>query len=1645
MGTVLNACKSSLSNQVRNRTPQTINETHLAEDDAAYKHQREFEDEFLKNTEDLIQEITTNSQWQHHETRYLLSQFRKLTADKEATRLSSSEFTKLVPTLVASLLALRAASWPLLESHRLYTKWLRHFVSLFSAPNDSQHVTFQSFANTLSTACRGDAHEQAQLLFDIFDIDGTGSLNQSQLALFLRFVLDIAPSDLSDAAHSEGDRLESMTTATATTKTIGSALNDPNDSVATTTWTADPNLPVADRAAVALSTETETAAAPFDLEQIVDRGAFIEYLRRLISPNKGDAAKKGPDIALNVDDEEEPGDVANGAAAEYNQLPLHDDSDSAPIDFLATSIKTLMAADTAALSDSVHKLLTVKLFRKHKLSKADFVGFAAESLRCSRLLASFMIIPTRHDEKRIIGELMQSTEMALGSSWFVMSKEWWDKWCRYTGYNADDEPLSDDDTATNGAMAASATTQRALRPIKISNRELLDDGSCFTVLSQELQENNQFILLPQGAWAQLAEWYGGGPAIERHVVCTDQAARLRVLKLRLKRVYAQYVEEQRAHQEARKKKGSRKQEDENVDGQSPSKSGREQFDAAAFEKEYRALLNEMSATVHPETLRIDLHPVFVNFVRVNDKGHPVEDAMSEMEVSRYATLPELYMLLCASCGYLIEDMDIERANYANYLEAKMKEISAERQGTSKKGKNGKSDKKPKLKALPPRVWSCVWTVMRGQRGHHQVDRLLYPIPNLPTKDASTETKSKPSNDSKERANVKDDDGDTEGNSTTDGDTTSTETMRTKEEDMDLQALGLSSGAVIAVEFARTFKKANGPQYVLKAAEEEAACQPEIDDSWLEFRVGDFVDGRDRWGKWYEAQIKIHKVEGAPMPDKAPNLKKDQKENIEELSKWEAIYIHYTQWPDKWDEWVFIDPDPTAGTICKCRTRCQSEKKQHRLAPHKTQSKLKEKAPSGGSSRYSPGVRGPGRNRQESVLGPPTTAGCVGLVNLGNTCFMNSILQCVSNTPHFRTFFTSGQYKQDINKSNPLGMRGELAHEFAKLVSDVWSGKYKVIAPRSLKRALSKFAPQFSGWQQHDSQEFLAFLLDGLHEDLNLVKSKPYTDKVESNGRPDSVVAALSWKIYLERNRSKMVDLFQAQQKSHVVCPDCERNSITFDTYMYLSVPIVGHAQKSFVVDVFHRKRDGPKGVNKPIRHVFEVSKYQKVRELAKRVAAHYGTKSQFVLFYENWHMKVAREYEHSLLLGMVPDRDPFACYILKDWNEEVSPEEIKRRKLSLQLAKVCHSQPLRNGKASGRGSGSEPLFGMPFVLSFLNVHSRRELHQVLYRRLKQWLGEHMKSAEPPVDPRRRQKAKSKSPKSGSDGGGGDDDDDDGQNAGNENDAKNDGDGDEEEEEVVVTAEELDAYEAAWDEILEALPYRLRLMPHRHYSFRSTSRATAAVVPVDDVVFEDTVKTKEISLIVEWTQNGYDSIRNVVNKVVMDSEYSKWKKEKAQREQNGKGRSALSLYDCISAYTAKETLGENDLWYCSQCKKHQKAHKKLDMWSFPEILVIHLKRFQVLSHGRFGRGEKISTFVDCPIRGLDLSPYIVNAEDDTPPIYDLYAVSCHSGSCGGGHYTAYALNAESDRWYYFNDSSVRPAKESDIISQSSYVLFYKKCH
>ena len=178
-------------------------------------------------------------------------------------------------------------------------------------------------------------------------------------------------------------------------------------------------------------------------------------------------------------------------------------------------------------------------------------------------------------------------------------------------------------------------------------------------------------------------------------------------------------------------------------------------------------------------------------------------------------------------------------------------------------------------------------------------------------------------------------------------------------------------------------------------------------------------------------------------------------------------------------------------------------------------------------------------------------GVVGLKNLGNTSFINAIIQCLAQSPQLTDTFLNNDYIHDINEINPLGYSGRIARAYAYLLHEIWSDKYQIIEPRAFKSIIDEVASRFTEEANQNAQEFLSFLLNGLHEDLNKILNKPFTESVESKERADDIVASESWKTYLRRNQSIFVDTMHAQNKSETVCRDCGKVVIKFDPYMFI--------------------------------------------------------------------------------------------------------------------------------------------------------------------------------------------------------------------------------------------------------------------------------------------------------------------------------------------------------------------------------------------------------------------------------------------------------------------------------------------------------------
>lgn len=200
-----------------------------------------------------------------------------------------------------------------------------------------------------------------------------------------------------------------------------------------------------------------------------------------------------------------------------------------------------------------------------------------------------------------------------------------------------------------------------------------------------------------------------------------------------------------------------------------------------------------------------------------------------------------------------------------------------------------------------------------------------------------------------------------------------------------------------------------------------------------------------------------------------------------------------------------------------------------------------------------------------------------LRNLGNTGWMNTGIQCTRGMKELTYYFLGkkvlqfdskshilieGIYKTDLNPNNPLGYYGEVAEAYATLLvglSNTASGS--TFAPREFKTIVSKWSPSFSsaGRTQYDAQEFIQFLLDGLHQDLNRAARTLWMEDPEISdemAHDASAIRELGQK-YAAKLRatddSIITDLCYGTFKNSLKCPTCSKVSITFYPYSMITI------------------------------------------------------------------------------------------------------------------------------------------------------------------------------------------------------------------------------------------------------------------------------------------------------------------------------------------------------------------------------------------------------------------------------------------------------------------------------------------------------------
>ncbi|KAG8178699.1 hypothetical protein JTE90_011625 [Oedothorax gibbosus] len=261
----------------------------------------------------------------------------------------------------------------------------------------------------------------------------------------------------------------------------------------------------------------------------------------------------------------------------------------------------------------------------------------------------------------------------------------------------------------------------------------------------------------------------------------------------------------------------------------------------------------------------------------------------------------------------------------------------------------------------------------------------------------------------------------------------------------------------------------------------------------------------------------------------------------------------------------------------------------------------------------------------------------GISNHGNTCFMNAVVQCLSNTDTFAEYFVADHFRIDLARRNKrhskrYGTKGEVTEQLGLLLKSLWSCQYYAQVSNKFKTTVAKFGAQYEGNDQHDAQEFLLWLLDKVHEDLNVASKEKYKKTKGTNGRTDEDIAAEMLANHLRCNSSFIHDLLQGQMKSSLCCLGCGRHSNTFDPYLCVSLPIPQTHNVPLYLHLVY--------LNEKIRMTkvgLFVDSQATVAELREKLNVHFGTSKDNLLLLEVIDGQFRRTFKNSDLVTSFKD------------------------------------------------------------------------------------------------------------------------------------------------------------------------------------------------------------------------------------------------------------------------------------------------------------------------------------------------------------------------------------------------------------------------
>ena len=645
-------------------------------------------------------------------------------------------------------------------------------------------------------------------------------------------------------------------------------------------------------------------------------------------------------------------------------------------------------------------------------------------------------------------------------------------------------------------------------------------------------------------------------------------------------------------------------------------------------------------------------------------------------------------------------------------------------------------------------------------------------------------------------------------------------------------------------------------------------------------------------------------------------------------------------------------------------------------------------------------------------------GRTGLVNIGNTCFMNSALQCLSNCYELTKYFLLNFYENDINQENRLGTGGQVVTIYRKLLDDLWLGDDDYINPNYFKRIFAHFVHKFSGYAQQDSNEFLIYLLDKIHEDLNTITVKPY---IEMEGKKpeqtDEEVSKIWWEKHLKRENSIIVDLFHGQFKSTISCNICHQVCVSFDSYMFISLPIPSGKYEIEVKYFGYNINDFlvmkiPITENTTILNIIDImknriniinsNKNKNIKNNPPKRKKRNKNKNKIIKkLYEQ--INLSKDKIEMVLLTnkkkiykVFTNNDYIFPYLLQGYElvaYEKDTSNQNNENIYFYLSQYYYSYIFS-------------LFYYPRIYFFdypfaINFDKTQKIFNI-YKNIKEFLKELLPNNNP------------------------------------NNPIKKD--------EILNIDFNFNKINKDNEKSCGFTLYLNTFIPNTNSSLCSSIFSFGN--SINHPLLEKYSSTENYSNIKRQLNLDELHLRLTLDVDILfnldKARLPKLKNYLYNKKLSLNVGKDINLYDCLNLFNSEEILDGDNEWYCNKCKKHVDAVKKMDVYKSPYYLIFQLKRFKQDNEGtsifNIFNSSKNTTFIDFPVTNLDLSNYILS-ENNQGGIYDLIGVINHYGGESFGHYTAYCLNGK--KWMEYNDEYVAEIKKGNIITNAAYVLFYRR--